>query len=214
MSRPSEPLLAWLRETLKDRGMNTATLARSASLERSRVRKILGGSEPMTVDELMQISQALDLDPADLAQGEFPEGEATAPAVEELPAPPEGPDVDPFGNQPEQLFRIAFGLGCTFYFLTDPAQLAESGVPANVLEQYKGGQLPIKLEAAYHQYNEPRYGDDGITLTLSFDALYDCHFPWTCIQQFVLFPDPPELAPEPTDDEAPSDGVPFLRLVT
>lgn len=221
MSRPSEPLLAWLRELLKSRGLNTANLAQTAGLERSRVRKILGGSEAMTVDELMQISDALDLDPNDLAQGQLPEpvekevpsaGPALASVVEE---PPEdtGPEVDPFGNQPEQLFKVAFGLGCTFYFLTDTAQLDGSGVPKNVLDQYRGGQLPIKLEAAYHQYNEPRYSDEGITLTLSFDALYECFFPWSCVQQFVLFPDPPEPASDPTDEE-PSEGVPHLRLVT
>ncbi|MCA9572245.1 MAG: helix-turn-helix transcriptional regulator, partial [Myxococcales bacterium] len=189
MPRPSEPLLAWLRTMLKDRGLNTAHVAEKSGIERSRIKRILGGSDPMTVDELMQLSDALDLDPSDLANQRLPEAPAAGPQLAEAPAE-DGPDVDPFGNQPEQLFRIAFALGCTFFFIADPTQLEGSGVPEAVLRKHASqGQLPIKLEAAYHKYNEPRYDAAGITLTLSFDALYDCTFPWSSVLQFVLFPD-------------------------
>lgn len=211
MSRPSEPLLAWLREMLKTKGLNTAHVAEVTGLDRSRVRKILGGAADMTVDELMLLSDALELDPTDLA-GQRLEAPSDAPKLAAAePDGPVGPDVDPFGNQPEQLFRVAFGLGCTFFFLADTTLLEDSGVPGQVLQQYDGGELPIRLEAAYHKYNEPRYHEDGITLTLSFDALYDCTFPWACVRQFVLFPLQPEPASDPTDE--PERG-PHLRLVT
>lgn len=212
MSRPSEPLLAWLRNTLKTKGLNTAHVAEAAKIDRSRVRKILSGAEDMTVDELMKLSDALELDPADLTGQSLPDADALIPAVES-PVSNDGPQIDPFGNQPEQLFKVAFDLGCTFLFVADTSLIEDSGVPGAVLRQYKDGKLPIRLEAAYHKYNEPRYSDDGITLTLSFDALYDCYFPWAAVEQFVLYPIAPDPAPE-TPEEIETPAVPHLRLVT
>ena len=215
MSRPSEPLLAWLRELISKRGLNTAALAERAKLPRDRLRKLLAGAEPMLVDELMRLSEALEIAPADMGLPDpSPDAEAT-----KLPAGPTQPSpVDAFGNHPEQLFRVAFGLGVDFFFLCDAAGLEESGVPGHVLKQYTGRELPIKLDAAYHSYNAPRYHPDGITLTLSFDQLYECTFPWKAVKQFILFPAAPEapLAPEPPEQEpepAPQ-RVPHLRLVT
>lgn len=214
MSRPSEPLLAWLREMLKSKRLNTAHVADASGIPRARVRRILAGSDDMTVDELMMLSDALQLDPADLTAHQLPKD--PTPRMEAIEATPSGPNVDPWGNQPEQLFRIAFALGCDFFFLADTRDLADSGVPAAVIDQYRGRELPIKLDAAYHKYNDPRYGSDAITLTLSFDALYECTFPWSCVRQFVFFPVAPDPTHEQTDesDEAPSPGVPHLRLVT
>ena len=58
MTRPSDPLLTWLRKHLADRGWNTARLAQAAGIERARARKILAGTEPMWVDELLGITRA------------------------------------------------------------------------------------------------------------------------------------------------------------
>lgn len=223
MARPSEPLLAWLRKTLKAKGLNTANVADAAGVPRARIRKILAGTEDMTVDELMLLSDSLKLDPADLTGVTLDEAAADSdpvpPVIESAKAVELHEDlvVDAWGNQPEQLFRVAFELGCDFLFLAEVAQLDDSGVPNHVLEPYRGRELPIRLDAPYHRYNEPRYSEEGIQLTLSFDALYECTFKWTSIKQFVLFPLPPEpVVPEDDelDSEGPPAGVPHLRLVT
>jgi len=213
---PSEALLSWLRDLIKRKGLNTAAVAERAHLPRARVRKLLAGTEPMLVDELMMLSNALEIDPADMG---LAEASAEAPALPAAPAePPEGPNVDGFGNHPEQLFKVAFGLGVDFFFLSESRQLADSGVPQTVLKQYDGREIPIKLDAAYHSYNNPRYSDHGITLTLSFDQLYECSFPWSAIKQFILFPVSPEEPVDgdepPEEEEDPSPGIPHLRLVT
>lgn len=237
MARPSDPLLALLRRLLDERGMNTARLAEQTQITRPRARKILAGTEPMLVDELLRIGEALKLSPADLglAAGTIPVGEpegdhsaaaaglADANHDDALDFPEASldrksePTVDPWGNQPEQLFRIAFGLGCDFFFLVDTQQIEDSGVPKHVLTSYAGRELPIRLDAAYHAYNEPRYSENSVTLTLSFDALYECTFPWGAIKQFVLFPATPDEPPaEELDDdseEAPRQTS-HLRLVT
>jgi hypothetical protein len=181
----------------------------------------------MRVDELMKLSEALEISPADMGlpdgAGELPNGEDVV--AEGLDSVPQGNGedddeplgLDPFGNHPEQMFRAAFALGCDFFFLSEASDLADSGVPGHVLKQYEGQELPIKLDAAYHSYNEPRYGTDSIRLTLSFDQLYECTFPYSSIKRFVLFPVPPEVstAPEPpTEEPEARSAVPHLRLVT
>lgn len=217
-SRPSDQLLTWLRELIQKKGLNTAALAERAGLPRARVRKLLAGAEPMLVDELMQLSGALDIKPGDMGLAQLDDvADDAVEGPEPLEAPAAEVKVDPFGNHPEQMFRVAFGLGVDFFFLCDVAQLEGSGVPEPVLQQYANGELPIKLDAAYHSYNAPRFGEHGITLTLSFDQLYECSFPWSAIRQFILFPaepvqpETPDEAPEPTE---PTKGAPFLRLVT
>jgi len=218
---PSEPLLTWLRDLIKRKGLNTAAVAERAHLPRSRVRKLLAGSEPMLVDELMQLSSALEIDPSDMGLAEAP-GESTGQEPAPTPAPAvaeaaDTPIVDAFGNHPEQLFRVAFGLGVDFFFLSEAQQLEDSGVPGSVLSQYEGREIPIKLDAAYHSYNNPRYTDHGITLTLSFDQLYECTFPWSAVKQFILFPATPDVPPDPEpegEDSTEEKGVPHLRLVT
>lgn len=217
-SRPSDQLLSWLRELIQKKGLNTAAVAERAGLPRARVRKLLGGAEPMLVDELMQLSGALDIKPGDMGLAQLDDeggGDATAP--EPMADADSAVRVDPFGNHPEQMFRVAFGLGVDFFFLCDVAQLEGSGVPEPVIAQYTGGELPIKLDAAYHSYNDPRFGEHGITLTLSFDQLYECTFPWGAIRQFILFPaepqTPAEVEPTPEPEPEPK-GPPHLRLVT
>src|SRR5690606_3916405 len=93
MSAPSGPLLEWLRKLIQQRGMNSAQLATTVNLPRGRVRKILTGAEPMLVDELLVLTQALEVKPQDvgLAEGAGAEEAETA-------APAEGePKVDAWG---------------------------------------------------------------------------------------------------------------------
>ena len=114
------------------------------------------------------------------------------------------------------MFEVGFGLGCTFFFQAEASQLEDSGVPRMVLDRYQGGELPIQLDAAYHSYNEPEFDTFGVTLKLSFDAIYTCTFPWSSIRRVAFFPEAYE--PEPDEPEAeeeppPPKGAPFLRLV-
>ena len=53
MSRPSDQVLALLRKIMADRKVNTASLAASVNIPRARMRKLLAGTEPMLVDELL-----------------------------------------------------------------------------------------------------------------------------------------------------------------
>ncbi|MBN2800499.1 MAG: helix-turn-helix domain-containing protein [Deltaproteobacteria bacterium] len=210
MSSPSAPLLELLRRLVRERGLNTASLAERAEIPRRHLRKLMDGSEPMLVDELLRLSQALDLQPDELGIGAHEEdGPAPLGVVPDLPA--EGVLVQQWDNQPERLLQVAFELGCDFMFTASVEQLQDSGVPRSVLRAYEGRELPIRLEAAYHAYNEPSYDQHGVTLTLSFDAIYTCEFPWSSIRQVIFFPEAP--APkEPEEDVEPPKG-PVLRLV-
>lgn len=209
MTAPSGPLLDWLRKVLQQRGMNSAQLATMVNLPRGRVRKILVGAEPMLVDELLQITQALEVTPQDL--GAAQDASEPSPPEVDTGATRSEPRVDPWGNQPRQLIQIGFALGCDFGFVVDTRQVEGSGLPRTVLEQYQGNPMRIQLDAAYHRYNDPSYNDDGLTLTLSFDALYVCTFPWSAIRQVLFTP----VAPEAPAQEPPEPaGRPHLRLVT
>lgn len=207
MGRPSDPVLKWLRALIDGRKLNTAALAEKSGLPRARLRRILTGNEPMLVDELLQISTTLEISPADMG---LPEG---TPEPDTLPLSSEAapPGLDPWGNHVEQLFRVAFTLGCDFHFSAEAAALEGSGVPESVLRSFRDRALPIELKAQFHQYNNPRYDPGGITLTLSFDALYDCRFPWSSVRHVLFLPqyDPQE----PDQDEQKETSRPHLRLV-
>jgi transcriptional regulator with XRE-family HTH domain len=212
VSETSEPLLRLLRDLMAKRHLNTAALAEAADMDRTRLRKVLTGAESMTVEELLMVGQVLQLSPADLG----------LPTAEDFDAPEETPveeddariGLEPWGNHPEQLFRVGFELGCDFLFIAHTDELADSGVPPHILEQFAGRDFPIKLDAAYHRYNNPRFDTRAILLTLSFDALYDCQFPWTSIKQVIFYPVPPESPEEERDEETDEEGRPVLRLVT
>lgn len=209
MASRSDPVLTWLRDLVQKRGLNTAELSRRCELPRARLRKVLAGAEPMLVDELLAISNALELSPADMGMPQL-EGAPDEPPESGEPAEDSG-GIDMFGNHVEQLFRVGFALGCDFFFEARLEALDDSGVPEQVLGHYRDlgvADLPIKLDATYHQYNEPRYGDSGITLTLSFSTgLHDCTFPWAAVRRVIFFPEPFEQ-PETEPDR------PVLRLVT
>ncbi|TVQ91878.1 MAG: XRE family transcriptional regulator [Deltaproteobacteria bacterium] len=217
MSRPSTPLLQDLRQRIAERGVATKDLARVTGILPPQLDAILSGISPMTVDELLTIGEALELSPADfgwldpeheqpLYDAVFDEEEDFSDLVSTL---------DPAGNHAWQLFEIGFGLGCDFFFHADGQQLEGSGLPQSVIERYRASVLPIKLDAAYHVYNEPRYSAEGIELKLSFDEVYDCFFPWTAVQRVIFSPLPPPEPPSPQPDEEDDEpaGAPFLRLV-
>lgn len=239
MASTTDPVLTWLRDLMQRRKINTAALATRTGLSRGRLRRLLSGGQPMLVDELMRISTALEISPADMGMPhlespkgdespESPEGdedpepsESEGGSVEPLHPEPPQPGVDPFGNHAEQLFQIAFALGCDFLFTADISQLGDSGIPEGILEQYRHpGTLLIKLDAMYHRANAPRFHEDSITLTLSFDGLYDCTFPWSAIRQITLDVARDEPEPEDEDEDGggdktdPGEGRPRLRLVT
>jgi len=166
------------------------------------------------VDELLSICDALNVTPSDMGLGD-----SSVPNVpEEIENNRHTWHLDPLGNHPRQLFEMGFALGCDFLFLVAADQLEDSQIPEAVRKKHAGRNMAIRLDAAYHQYNEPEYYDEGIQLTLSFDALYRCRFSWDHIGQFVFYPDPtgdtprPVAEPDPTPDDPPKKAG-HLRLV-
>jgi transcriptional regulator with XRE-family HTH domain len=216
MASPSEPLLQWLRDMLQKKGMNAALVAQESGIKRSRVRRILSGTEPMTVDELLQLSEALSLSPADmgmpidLPEGTLPDDEE---AEDESDPDPEDftPLVNPWLNHHKQLFQIAFALGCNFAFTVRIDSLTGSGVPQSILDGQQGPELMIQLDAAFHTYNNPIYASEHVLLTLSFDTIYDCSFPWDGIERVFFSPAP---VSDIEGDEEREPVTPHLRLVT
>jgi plasmid maintenance system antidote protein VapI len=204
---------------LVDKGINTSVLAKSTNLPKAEIRNALSGKADMTLDQLISFSEALGLSQEDLVAVQLPAAPSLASDNDDDDETESEPSksavrIDPWGNQPEQLFQVAFALGCDFYFLTDTSLLIDSGVPSSVLERYPDKPLPIKLDAAYHSYNKPIYEESGVRLTLSFDNLYDCFFPWASIVQVVFFPIVPEEIVEEPKGDTISAKHPHLRLVT
>ncbi len=208
MSSRTEPLLRHLRAALDRRQMSVAELARVASLDRARLRRTLKGTEELTVDELMAIASTMELTPEDLGLKGMPDVPDAEPDLIVAP-PPFQPVVDRWGNQPSQLFAIAFEFGIDFVFSADANELGGSGVPDAVLAKHRDRDLVIRLDAAYHRHNDPRPGPDVIRLKLGFDRLVDCAFPWSAIRQVTLFPAIPQAQNAPP----PEPKRPHLRLV-
>ena len=180
----------------------------------------------MNVDEFLLISQFLDLKATDVANLQptvEPEEEASAPmlhiidssaATADKQAPighPIEQAAQPWGNQPEQLVRLAFALGCDLFLFLKTSELKESNVPETVKDPYAEGTLPIKLDAAFHQHNNPRYSETGLTLMLSFDALRECFFPWHAFEQVIFVPHKP--AAQDPDSEPDEPERPQLRVI-
>lgn len=227
-SRPSQPVLDLIRRVARQKGMNTAALARKAELSRGHLKHVLAGSEPMTVDEFIVLTQALELDVAAMAgvQELLPEEpEATqeeSEGVELRSVDPKssagGLNVDPYGNHAEQSLQLGFGLGTDMFLSLQTSGLSESGVPQHVLKRYPE-ELAIRLDAAYHRHYDPRFLPEGLQITLSFDQLYTCMLPWSAFLRVTIFPLPPETPPEeppdsePEPDEDPGTRRGHLRLV-
>ncbi|MBT3220219.1 MAG: helix-turn-helix transcriptional regulator [Proteobacteria bacterium] len=207
----SEPLLAWLRELLQKRNLNTSALSQSTQLPRQRIRRILSGSEDMTLDELLILSEALELSPGDFVN--MPTFEEPAPSLQVVDEEPPLA-IDPFGNHPEQLFRVGFDLGCDFLFLSKTSELEDSKIPGRILAPYlHDDSFPIRLDATFHKHMNPRFTPESLRINLSLDdGLYDCEIPWHAIFRVVFFPETPDEPEGPDTEEVP--GTPHLRLVT
>lgn len=200
--RPSEPILSWLRDTLKTKNLNVAALAEKSGDKRGDVKKVLAGREPLTVDQLMRWTQALDLSMEELVAvpTELPEPAEPVPVDESRYL------IDPYGVAGEQAIRLGFAMGCDFTFLALTEQLADSGIPDSVLNDPRfGSLLPIRLEAAYHVHNAPVYEARTLMLTLSFDTIRSCVLPWSSIVEVRYHVEPPEPSDEADDDDGGGD---------
>ncbi|MES2641499.1 MAG: helix-turn-helix transcriptional regulator [Myxococcota bacterium] len=211
-SRPSDPLLAFLRDAVRKKGLNTAELAARTGLDRAKLKHSLAGHEDLTVDDLIALSKALELTPAELGLAGV-EG-ADTPIDTLVAAPPEpiaGPD--PFGNLSRQVVEHGFALGIDLFLVLDTTQLVGSGIPRQVLDEQRE-QLRLRMEARWFPQNKARFLDDAMVCMLSFDALYECTLPWSAFRSvtFLL----PAEAHVPTTPEPPAPvrpAAPFLRIV-
>jgi transcriptional regulator with XRE-family HTH domain len=204
-------VLTWLRAALQKRDLNVAAFAEKVGEKRSVVRKVLSGKEPLTVDQLMSWTQVLEIALEDLVQ--VPEGVPTVEGLEVAPVD-DSVAISPYGLHAEQSIRMAFAMGVDFAFVADTSQLDNSGVPQTVLARFPE-RILIKLDAAYHKYNSPIYDDYGITVTLSFDSIYTCSFPWSSVVQVTVYCEPPDPTDPPGDEPEPEAETsrPTLRLV-
>ena len=211
--RPSEPLLRILRDAAKDRGVNTAALARSAEVSRSELKQVMAGSSPLTVDLLIRLSDALSLSEVDFHT--MLTNEAREPATAPLQSAstagiePVLP-VDPYGIHAEQILRLGFALGCDMHLVLALDGLNDTGVPDAVVSRFPDG-IPLRLDATFHSHNDPHFLPAAIRLVLSFGALYTCTLPWAVFRQITLIPVPePALVADPPPQTMPSG---HLRLV-
>ena len=214
-SRPSDPLLSFLRDAVRKKGLNTAELALRTGLDRGKLKQRLAGQDDLTVDDLIALSKALELTPAELGLAGVENADTAADLPAETPAPP-GPD--PFGNLPRQVVEQGFALGVDLFLVLDTSQLAGSGIPRAALEGHPQ-QLPLVMEARKFKYHKARFQDEAMVCFLSFDALYECTLPWSAFRSvnflFTVEATPP-ARPEPPRPETPTPGrsaAPFLRVV-
>ena len=214
----SSDLTAPLRQALLDmiqkKGWNTSSAASAIQMDRKELKRMLQGKIPLTVTTMIKLGSALDIKPEDLETlGQPPvlSSKNTTP-VSSL-------KTDALlSNQPEALIKLGFKMGMSFTFLAQTDLLLESGIPEYILQQF-APLLPIQLDPLYHQHNNPKFQGRGLELTLSFDSLYTCFFPWESIQRVVFVPESPEIAEEESSSELAAEElsektIPFLRLVT
>lgn len=225
MNRPSAPLIERIQQILQQNDLSVSAASLRSGIGRVRLEAVLSGDEPMTVDELITLSESLSLSPEDFGLPmpekdslyEAPDSAALADRVSatfEVDGLELMDVLDPEASHASQLFQAGFGLGCTFVFQAEVNALAGSGVPKAILNQYAGRELTIQLDAAFHVHNEPVFDADGVTIRLSFDAIYTCTFPWHSIRRVIFLPvqmEPPaeDDSEEPTEPDRPT----FLRLV-
>ena len=222
MAESSNELLRLLRQLSNQRRLTPAVLAQRTGMSRGQVRRLLSGREPMLVDDLLKLSTAMELTPTDLGlggiEGASSEGAETE-AITEVGSPLEvlssaEEESGYYSVHAAELVQTGFRLGCNFLLVCDTSLLQNSGVPDVVLTQHEGRPLTIQFDAAYHGYNKPRFDMDGLKVTLSFDALYECTFVWAAIQRVVFFPEmepvPEEHPPEPPSE--PDGSAKVIRL--
>jgi len=206
-----------LRKVSRERGLNTAALAQKVGMSRSHLKHVLSGSKDLTVDEFIGIAQALELSQAELTGiPEVPVEDEEASPLQDATEISERAVIDPYGNHAEQILKMGFELGIDLFMTLETAMLEGSGVPADVIRRFPES-LPVRLDAAFHRHHDPRFHPEGITLQMSFDALYTCTFRWAAIKQITLFPlapdDPPEEEEAEEEEDASARGG-HLRLVT
>jgi hypothetical protein len=222
VTRPSEPILNLLRDVVRKKGLTTAQLSERLGVDRGLLKRQLAGEDPLTIDEFIALSDALELGPEQLGlRGPQPAPRlALAPPGSIAQTNTDFPDLEPpdaLGNLPKQVLQLGFALGVDLFLLLDAAQLEGSNVPPATLASFKD-ILPIRLEARFHAHNRPRFHEDRFECVLSFDRLYTCSFPWSAFKQ-IQFTMPAESgAPRPAPPPAPSpapkpSGGGHLRLV-
>lgn len=205
-----DSILEAVRSAMAAKGLNSAALANAMEVDRKSLRRALAGQQPLSLETFCKALTILELDAAGLPWGAAPVSTMAAVGRRALEQVEDSLTLDPYGIQGEQAFRLGFSLGIDFVFVADSAQLVDSGIPARVLESWPE-ELVLKLDAAFHGHNDPRFTPQGVALRLSFDALHDCFLPWSAITKVIFQletppPETPEEAPEP------SRG-PGLRLV-
>ena len=200
-TRPSEPLLAFLRDAVRRKGLNTADLANRLGIDRIKLKHRLAGQEDLTVDELISLSKALELTAAEMG---------LAGAEAEIEPPPPAPGPDPYGNLPRQIVEQGIALGVDLYFVLDTNELGGSSIPREVLKA-NPEQLRLRMEARWYPQNKFEFLEEDLACTLSFDRLYQCTLPWSSFRTvtFIL----PSEPPAPPKIEPVKPAAPFLRVV-
>lgn len=92
-------------------------------------------------------------------------------------------------NNWHTIIQMGFVLGNSMALLCDPSLLAGWGGPE---QPNFGGLVPVRLNAPVMQFMDPKYDQDGVSLTLSFDKLRRCKIRWEAIFQVVFVYDEPE----------------------
>lgn len=220
--RPSEPLLVFLRDAIRRKGLSTADLAERVGKGRAEIKRALAGTDPLLVDDLVLMSQALQLTPAELGLAPPDAAEVT----EELPAgaiplrvagdePADAPSAtptgpDPLGNLPEQVVRMGFTLGLDVLVECDSTRLGGSGIPKAALDA-NPKLMKLAFPAKYHKHNQAVFGAEAFGVRISFDKIYTCAIPWEAMRavSFIL----PEEAPAPPPPSPEPSRRPALRVV-
>ena len=209
MNSSTDAIVDLLKKAIAARGENTSSLANLTGLDRRELKRMLGGASPLTVDAMMKLGEALELDANFLKSLGV-----DTPPIDDSPIEMVDIDpwsVDPYGNHSEQLIKMGFALGLIFVIVLDTEKIEKSGVPKTVLTHY-APRIPIRLDPEYHVHNEPKYDQNGFQLRLSFDAVYTCEFPWDSIIQIIFMPKA-ELPTTSKDDKQPAKSGSHLRIV-
>lgn len=216
MSNPSSQILDLLLDMMKKKYLNTASLSQKSGIDKNTLKRIFNDKEELTVNQLMKLSAALDLQETDFLQiPESSDDTMTSQDSAMLKSSDSSTDwtPNPMGIQAEQIIRLGFALGVDILFTAETKYLENSQVPESILKKFDP-KMPIRLDAAYHHHYRPNYFDDGIEIRLSFDALYTCFFPWHSIDQVTCFvfeeePESEKIVPL----EEKTNPASFLRVV-
>ena len=209
--KPSEPLVRLLRESVDRKGLNTAAIASALGVPRSELKHMLAGTEPLTVDLMIALAEILELGPEDMGMLNVEVPTEKSP-LQSFGVDTQGhtlPPIDPYGNHAEQILKLGFGIGCDMHIVLHSEHLGDAGIPEQTLTQFPD-LVPIKLDAAFHHHNEPKFLPEHVELVLSFDGLYTTQIPWNAFAQITLIPLEPEFEDDP--DQLSQNGS-HLRLI-